>query len=140
MSEGRTCADITLLMGPGIALKDVEQALKKHFRVVSTVFPVSTAGRVVFEMGGYNEDRLPGDVYVKKGRDVTNDDRAEWADKGVRAFQNAVKTDDESVLGDLLADLMHWADKNNYDFDSALERGRDHYTEEIKEEKKGKKK
>lgn len=57
MSEGRTCADVTLLMGPGITLKDVEEALKKHFRVVSPVFPVSNAGRIVFEVGGFNEDK-----------------------------------------------------------------------------------
>lgn len=128
MSEGRTCADITLLMGPGIALKDVEQALKKHFRSVSTVFPVSTAGRVVFEMGGFNDDPT-----TEKNREVDNNTRAEWADKGVRAFQNTVKTDDESVLGDFIADLMHWADKNNYDFEAALDRGRSHYEEEIRE-------
>ena len=66
MSEGRTCADLTLIMGPNIALKDVEQALRKHFRVVSAVFPVSTAGRIVFEVGGYNDEPKKGDVYVEK--------------------------------------------------------------------------
>jgi hypothetical protein len=39
-------------------------------------------------------------------------------------------TDEEDALGDLLADLMHWADRRNFDFGLALDRARWHYEEE----------
>jgi len=39
-------------------------------------------------------------------------------------------TDLEDALADLLADLMHWADRNSHDFDAALERARWHYEAE----------
>jgi hypothetical protein len=41
----------------------------------------------------------------------------------------------EDSLCDLLADLMHWADKCQYDFTAAFYRARDHYlAERIEEE------
>ena len=59
-----------------------------------------------------------------------NDRRADWAGSAVRAFQAATRTDDEDVLGDLLGDLMHWADRHDYDFDAAFDRARFHYEAE----------
>lgn len=59
-----------------------------------------------------------------------NDDRASWAGQAVKAFQNATGTDDEDALSDLLADLRHWADRQNYDFEAALLRAQDHYEAE----------
>lgn len=59
-----------------------------------------------------------------------NDNRAAWANIAVRAFQAETGTDDEDALSDLLADLMHWSDRKNYDFDAALCRGRGHYEAE----------
>ena len=59
-----------------------------------------------------------------------NDQRSAWADIAIRAFQTATGSDDEDALGDLLADLMHWPDRNNYDFAAALTRGRGHYEAE----------
>jgi len=59
-----------------------------------------------------------------------NDKRAEWASRAITAFQDATGTEDEDALGDLLTDLMHWADRNQYDFEAALFRGRDHYEAE----------
>lgn len=58
-----------------------------------------------------------------------NDTRAAWADTAIRAFQEATGTDDDA-LGDLLTDLMHWSDRNNYDFESALCRATGHYEAE----------
>ena len=43
------------------------------------------------------------------------------------AFREATGTDAEDALSDLLADLMHWADRSDYDFEAALLRGRGHY-------------
>ncbi|MBC7855281.1 MAG: hypothetical protein IAF94_17775 [Pirellulaceae bacterium] len=59
-----------------------------------------------------------------------NDKRSAWADTAIRAFQIETGSDDEDALGDLLADLMHWSDRNNYDFEAALTRGRGHYEAE----------
>jgi hypothetical protein len=62
-----------------------------------------------------------------------NDDRAGWAGLAIAAFKDATGTDDEDMLCDLLADLMHWADRAQYDFEAALTGGRDHYEEETTE-------
>jgi hypothetical protein len=59
-----------------------------------------------------------------------NDKRSAWAGAAVAAFQQATGTDDEDALGDLLCDLMHWADRANYDFQAALTRANDHYAAE----------
>ena len=59
-----------------------------------------------------------------------NDDRAKWAGAALRAFQSVTGTDDEDSLGDLLCDLMHWSDRNNYAFEAALFRARGHYDAE----------
>jgi hypothetical protein len=40
----------------------------------------------------------------------------------------------KSSLGDLLCDLMHWADRNNFDFEVALIRAQGHYEAERAEE------
>jgi hypothetical protein len=63
----------------------------------------------------------------------TNLDRADWADKAIRAFRAETGSDHEDSLGDLLTDLMHWADTRNFDFAAALDRARGHYAAEIAE-------
>ncbi len=47
-----------------------------------------------------------------------NGDRAEWA-AALRAFEAVTGADYEEALGDLLCDLMHWSDRNNFDFECA---------------------
>jgi len=64
----------------------------------------------------------------------TNSARAQWADEAVRVFMTRTACDLEDSLGDLLCDLMHWADKYNFDFAAALDRASDHYTVERMEE------
>lgn len=59
--------------------------------------------------------------------DNRNDSRAQWAAAALFTFMMATGTDEEDSLGDLLADLMHWADRHNFDFDATLERARGHY-------------
>lgn len=61
----------------------------------------------------------------------TNEQRAAWAGTAIHAYQKATGSDDEDVLSDLLADLMHWAEKNNYDFDAALIRAHGHHDAEL---------
>lgn len=62
-----------------------------------------------------------------------NDDRAEWADHAIRAFAihtGMVEEPDDDIVPDLLADLMHWCDRNHLSFDELLRRARNHYAEE----------
>jgi len=62
--------------------------------------------------------------------DGLNDDRAHWASAALHCFQRETGTDDDDALCDLLCDLMHWSDRNYFDFDAALFRARMHYDAE----------
>jgi hypothetical protein len=59
-----------------------------------------------------------------------NEKRTAWAGLAIAAFMAATGTEPGDALPDLLADLMHWSDRNDTDFDAALERARDHYEAE----------
>jgi len=59
-----------------------------------------------------------------------NERRTAWAGLALAAFITATGTDEEDALGDLLTNLMHWADRNNYDFEAALFRAQGHYEAE----------
>jgi len=65
---------------------------------------------------------------------TTNLDRANWADKAIRTFRKQTGCDHEDSLCDLIADLRHWADAQNFDFDAALYRASYHYEAELSEE------
>ena len=62
--------------------------------------------------------------------DRMNDDRSSWAGVALASFMHVTGTDEEDALGDLLSDLMHWSDRNDYDFDAVLDRARAHYEAE----------
>ena len=62
--------------------------------------------------------------------DGLNHERAEWAGLALKAFIHASGTDEPESLGDLLCNLMHWSDRENFDFDAALDRARVHYEAE----------
>ena len=68
----------------------------------------------------------------------TNEDRANWADSAICAFALDVGQDPEfeieEIIGDLLADLMHYCNQKGLNFDELLSRGRDHYECEMAEE------
>lgn len=74
---------------------------------------------------------------MKPDPDDMNDDRAAWADEAIRTFQRASKCEDDEALPDLLADLMHWADRNPKaapdGFDDALRRAQGNYEAETTE-------
>lgn len=80
-----------------------------------------------------------------------NADRVQWADSVVTRFAKAtglgddLRADPETMLADLLADLMHWCDaqktnrrlKGDIDFESALGRALGYYREEVVNETSG---
>ncbi|MGC2472757.1 MAG: hypothetical protein WA485_00365 [Candidatus Sulfotelmatobacter sp.] len=86
---------------------------------------------------------------IETHADPCNADRALWGALAVTSFASVtgqseeVAVDPETVLGDLLAGLMHWCDaqktndslEESIDFESALERARNHYKEECSDER-----
>lgn len=62
--------------------------------------------------------------------DGENDDRSRWADAAILEFRRQTGSDLEDALSDLLADAMHWCDRNEIDFDNELDRARGHYDAE----------
>ncbi len=56
-----------------------------------------------------------------------NDQRAYHANTALLQFQRLTGADTEDALSDLLADLLHWCDRNGQDFATELQRARTHY-------------
>ena len=52
----------------------------------------------------------------------------------VQTFMEITGCDIEDAMADLLANMIHWADRNDQDFDLELSRARSHYYEELLEE------
>lgn len=71
---------------------------------------------------------------------VTNIQRAAWAFAAVLGYSVAkdetrfLYDEQESVFGDMLADLMHYAAQKGFEFDDHVERARTNYVAEIAEE------
>jgi hypothetical protein len=63
-----------------------------------------------------------------------NAERAASADAALKAYITRTSTDCEECLADLLADLMHWADKCEFSFERELIRARNYYAEEAEDE------
>lgn len=61
----------------------------------------------------------------------TSGERAYWADEALQAFIARTGADCEDSLADLLADLMHWADRSGLSFAEELYRARHHYVAEL---------
>jgi len=70
--------------------------------------------------------------------DVTNEDRAGWAEVACEAFAEITGQDMENdlpeIIGDLIANLLHLANQHGMCAEGRLENGRMHYTAEIEEE------
>jgi hypothetical protein len=86
------------------------------------------AGTITYEADFRSKTDLPPDP------DGMNDDRSAWAGSALALFMHVTGTEEADALGDLLADLMHWADRKGYDFDAALHCARSHYEAETAEE------
>lgn len=63
-----------------------------------------------------------------------NAKRAARAGAALDAYAAVADADDAAALTDLLADLMHHADRAGKDFDAALDSARTHYTAELDED------
>lgn len=63
-----------------------------------------------------------------------NETRAFWAQEALHFFQQVTGADDGDALADLLADLMHLADRSPVKFADALRRAALHYEAEVEEE------
>jgi hypothetical protein len=65
---------------------------------------------------------------------LMNEQRADWAELAVKAFQSKTGSDDSDALADLLCDMLHYCDRYGIDFNDDLGRARSHYYAEIKED------
>ena len=59
-----------------------------------------------------------------------NDKRAETAQACLDLFMKQTGCDPENALADLLANLAHWCDRNDTEFEDELRRAAMHYGEE----------
>jgi|688.fasta_scaffold109655_6 hypothetical protein len=70
--------------------------------------------------------------------DVTNEDRAAWAEVACEAFADITGQvmEDElpEIIGDLIANLLHLANQKGMCPEGRLENGRMHYEAEVAEE------
>lgn len=66
----------------------------------------------------------------RKLKGQMNKKRARWAHSGLMAFQVAVATEDCDLVADFLCDLMHFCDRDGFDFDAQLDRAKWHYNDE----------
>lgn len=82
-------------------------------------------------------DRVPPEATADEG--TTNDERAGWAEIGLRAYGIHTGTvgwtvgDDEDpflIIVDLLADLAHWCDRHHVDLQAAIRGATRHYRKE----------
>ena len=64
----------------------------------------------------------------------TNDDRADWAQAAINAFQAVTRTDDEDAVPDLIADLLHLAVRQGLDPQLMLDRAQSNFEAERAEE------
>lgn len=67
---------------------------------------------------------------LSPGPDGMNDDRSGWAGAALWEFHYQTGADIEDVVTDLLADLMHWCDRHDQDFETELRRAREHHQHE----------
>jgi hypothetical protein len=71
---------------------------------------------------------------------ITNIQRAAWAKAAVLGYSVAkdetrfLYDEEESVFGDMLADLMHYAAQAGFDFDDHIARAGMHYEAELADE------
>lgn len=61
-----------------------------------------------------------------------NRKHAEFASEAIETFQNETGGLLEDTVCDLLCDLMHWCDVNDFDFIGELDRAETHYRYEKK--------
>lgn len=66
--------------------------------------------------------------------EVTNLQRALWAESAINTFRERNGAQADDALADLLCDLMHWATFVNIDFANALDRAEYHYNAEAADE------
>lgn len=81
---------------------------------------------------------LMGEIVLPPDPQEKNDDRAEWAGQALEEFARitgmSMEHDKPEVVGDFLADLHHWCDRNGIDFDDRIRNGAYHYAEDTRDE------
>lgn len=92
--------------------------------IVIAGYALNQLRSVLAKAGQVRRPPLPPDPERRNGR------RAQWAAGALSKFQSLTGIDDDTVLYDLLADLMHWCDRHAVIFNDELDRARAHYDAE----------
>lgn len=66
--------------------------------------------------------------------DGQNEDRADWAEDMIQSIMNSTGTERETALRDGLADLMHWAHREGYNFGDELRVACNQFRDETRDE------
>jgi len=82
----------------------------------------------------HTKSTLSADGQLPPNPTAMNEWRSTIAGLAIASFMAATGSDLEDALPDLLADLMHWSDRQGCDFDAMLERAKFHYEAETTEE------
>lgn len=123
--------DAEMFKGEKVRALAAEQA-----RADAARLPQSTPYNPVFPAPSPDIDTDNGD---DGSDDPDNDDRALWAQHAVMSFARITRMDtagedNQTIVTDLLADLMHFADRNNVNWLDAIAHAVDHYNVEKAEE------
>jgi hypothetical protein len=107
----------------------VQAAVKHDIRYNGDDTAIALANAWMAEAEPLATDALPADP------EGMNDDRAMWAQTALDAFAEVTNMDTagedaQTILTDLLADFMHWSDRNGVDFAEVLASAKAHYEEE----------
>ena len=79
------------------------------------------------DMAAQSNTNLPPDPEGMNGR------RAGYVAAAIHQFQSSTGTDWEDAVADLLCDLIHFCDRESFNFDKELDRARMHYQAETTE-------
>ena len=82
----------------------------------------------------HREPRIWNPDFDLDGTGITNEKRAQWAERAVAGYENAkcpcMRSDPESCIQDLLTDLRHLCDREDVDWDRMLRMVDIHHSEE----------
>lgn len=95
---------------------------------------VDADGNVIEQDLDHEDYSASDDGDVEKDSDVPmHGTPAASAGVAIAAFRKETRCDAEDAVTDLLANLMHFCDRNGLSFESELEHAREHYEAEVKE-------
>lgn len=88
------------------------------------------ANTAATDMEDFKSENKVGNRKLPPDPDEQNNDRADWAEEALITFMACTGTDPGDSVADLMADLRHWCDRYDLDFDNELARAQGMYGDE----------